>query len=81
MTIGHSFARVKKANMLGGESCSKSEWYILDFQLDENKAMFSALLTAKASGQKVHFQLIGCWLDYPKITYVYNCENQQCLNE
>ncbi|WP_195742872.1 hypothetical protein [Shewanella woodyi] len=81
MTIGDSFSRVKQVNMPSEELCGRNDWYILDIQLDKNKAMFSALLAAKASGQKVHFQLTGCWQNYPKITHVYNCKNQYCTNE
>ncbi|WP_045859828.1 hypothetical protein [Teredinibacter purpureus] len=80
MTVGRDFARVKTQNISSAEGCSKSEWYILDFNGVGTPEMYSMLLAAKASSQKVHFQLIGCHLDYPKVTHVYNCENSQCTN-
>lgn len=80
MSVGKNFARVKTENISAAESCTKSEWYVLDFTTTGTPEMYSMLLASKASGQKVHFQLIGCHLDYPKIAHVYNCENAGCTN-
>jgi len=80
MTVGKDFARVKTQNISAAESCAKSSWYILDFNTNASAEMYAMLLAAKASGQKVHFQLIGCYLDYPKVSHVYNCENSSCTN-
>ena len=80
MSVGTDFARVKTEIMKSAESCSKNVWYILDMKDGKNKEMYSMLLTAKASSQKVHFQLIGCQSDYPKVSHVYNCNNASCTN-
>lgn len=80
MSVGKDMARVKTANISASEGCAKSEWYILDFNTNASAEMYSMLLAAKASRQKVHFQLIGCHMDYPKVSHVYNCDNANCSN-
>jgi hypothetical protein len=80
MSVGANFARVNSEIMKSAENCSKNTWYILDIKDGKNKEMYSMLLTAKASNQKVHFQFIGCQSDYPKISHVYNCNNTNCIN-
>ena len=80
MSVGSDFAWVNTEVMQSAESCSKNNWYILDIMDGKNKEMYSMLLTVKASNQKVHFQLIGCQGDYPKISHIYNCINQSCTN-
>lgn len=80
MSVGLDHARVKTATMVQAEGCSNAAWYILDFTSTANPEMYAMLLAAKASGQKVHFQLSGCRDGYAKVTHVYNCNNASCTN-
>lgn len=79
MTVGKDFVRVKTASITAVEGCTKAEWYILPYG-EGSAEIYSMLLAAKASAQKVHFQLIGCHLDYPRIIHIYNCDNASCTN-
>lgn len=72
MTVGKDYARVKMSNITKEENCSKHDWYIISFTDGGSTEMYSMLLTAKATNQKVSFQLTGCKFDYPKITHIYN---------
>ncbi|WP_218417930.1 hypothetical protein [Alteromonas lipotrueae] len=72
MTVGTSFARVRFDEMENYEECEKSDWYILEFNERQVLPMYSMLLTAKASGQNISFQLKGCKHGYAVINHVYN---------
>lgn len=72
MTVGKDFARVKMNNITQEENCPKYDWYIISFTDGGSTEMYSMLLTAKATNQKVNFQLTGCKFDYPRITHIYN---------
>jgi hypothetical protein len=76
LTIGAISARVQLDSMKLAEGCSNEKFYLLDSE--NNKAMFSSILAAKASGQKVSFQLIGCENDTAKISHVYMCDTKFC---
>ncbi|NMH63824.1 hypothetical protein [Shewanella salipaludis] len=76
LTIGATHARVQLESMKLAEGCSNIKFYFLDIQ--NNKEMFSSILAAKASGQKVSFQLLGCENDTAKISHVYLCDTQFC---
>ncbi|WP_218419947.1 hypothetical protein [Alteromonas lipotrueae] len=72
MTTGKDFARVRLDAMESYEECEKQDWYILEFGSSARLPMYSMLLAAKASKQKVSFQLQGCKHGYAVITHVYN---------
>lgn len=78
MTVGRDFARVQMNTMQSAESCSSSQWYLLRFEVPTDQAMYSMLLAARSAKQKVHFQLIGCDTNYPKIRHVYSCDTSSC---
>ena len=72
MTVGKEFARVKMSNMIAYEGCSRSDYYILSFADSGSSEMYSMLLAAKLSGEKLKFQLIGCKSNFAEITHIYN---------
>lgn len=71
LSVGVGWARVKTEGMLEFEGCIKQTWYALSLSSGEGKEMFAAILAAKASGQRVRFQLTNCFSDYPSITHIY----------
>ena len=72
MTSGKDFARVRTEVMAAYEQCEKQDWYILEFGDRATLPMYSMLLAAKASQQKISFQLQGCKHGYAVITHVYS---------
>jgi hypothetical protein len=86
ITVNHgNWVRVRLASMGPYESCGATTppaWYVIDLSATDlpGKEMYSALLTAKATGQKVYFQLNGCFRDtsYTSITAVYYCDTRDC---
>ena len=76
MTVGDTGVRVQLESMKPAEQCSTTNFYFVDTSI--SKDMYSALLAAKASGQKVSFQLIGCHNNIPKVTQVYLCDTHFC---
>jgi len=76
MTIGVNHVRVQLEVMKPAEQCSVSNYYFLDTSV--SKDMYSALLSAKASGQLLSLQLDGCHLNMPKISHVYLCDTHFC---
>lgn len=76
LTVGNSYARVQLSTMKETESCTNSKFYYLDNS--ESKDMFSTLLAAKASGQLVSLQLVGCANNMAQISHVYACDTSFC---
>lgn len=76
LTIGQGYVRVKLVDMEPAEDCSKTDYYLLDTSVQKDG--FSAVLAAKASGQKLSFQLKGCHGDMPKISHIYFCDRAFC---
>ncbi len=71
LTIGGNWIRVRTTAMTNGEQCASDSFFRLEFTDDPSKAMYSAILTAKATGESIFFLLSGCIGNYPRITHVY----------
>lgn len=71
ITVGATWMRVATTSMENNENCTSNSWFRINFSEDPDKAMYSAILAAKAAKQKIYFQLNGCAGDFPKITHVY----------
>lgn len=76
ITVDEGYARIKLDNMKPAEGCEKEGYYYLDTSL--YKEGFSVILAAKAAGQKLSFQLVGCHGDMAKISHVYFCDKSFC---
>ena len=82
MTVGIDMARIELSSNTGNAalftSCSSDrQWYYLDLAsiTPGTKEMFATLLAAKASGQPIFVQALGCVGSYSKIVHVYACSN------
>lgn len=78
MTVGLGMARVELTDNTGSfEACSSDRtWYLLDLSSAAagTKEMLATLLSAKAAGQKVFLQTIGCVGSYSRLTHIYLCD-------
>ena len=80
LTLSGSEVRIKLTSMTPVTECSgiNNGWYALSLGGTYAKEHYSALLTAKATKEKIFFKLSGCFNKYAKITTIYLCENDQC---
>ncbi|MCG7535278.1 hypothetical protein [Pseudoalteromonas sp. OOF1S-7] len=87
MTVSHNAARIKLSTMNELTECTSSptsaKWYHLDLRTDGAQHIYSSLLAAKFSGQKMFLELRGCYSHdanskYPKVTQVYMCDTMWC---
>lgn len=77
ISIIPSSARIQLNSMKEAEGCSSSQYYYLG-PLSDKGEMYSTILAAKMSGEKLSFQLTGCQGKYPVITAIYLCDKHFC---
>jgi hypothetical protein len=74
--------RIKLESMKEVESCENQNFYYLPTPDERYNKFVSALLAAKASGEKLSLQLVGCEqvtsYSYPKVTHIYFCDTSYC---
>lgn len=82
LTFYDDGVRIKLESMKEVESCANQNFYYLPTPDEKSNKLVSVLLTAKASGEKLSLQLVGCeqmtGYSYPKVTHIYFCDTVYC---
>lgn len=82
LTFSTYGVRVKLTSMKSVEGCADQNYYFLPTPDDSYDKMVSALIAAKATGEKLSLQLTQCEPlgsnSYPKITHIYMCDSSFC---
>lgn len=81
ITVHEDIVRVRLNSMKEITGCTSSYWYSINLNEPFSKEKYSALLTAKATNEKVFFQFLpnDCYATHPRINVVYLCDDLQCL--